>query len=804
MLAIASAAKPPTAEELLAKLREPLEKIIREEIAPDVEPEKQWQLKQAAEADFVYRGLQWIYPTMGADGSTSFSAAGSPITGNPSGSQGLYDYIQNIYRGYCRKFVAVLGQRIPNVVATPDDPDDDASLATTEQANVGSAILDAAWDTELRSLELCLHLYKNGTTFAYTPWVTDKTKYGSTQQPKMQQRTVQTGPATYSCLNCGAEVPDSFPPPESCPQCGGSPLQRNQSPTMSVPEMSGVQEYDNGSVEFHLTTVMTTSTPFFIKDLDEALWLEYRYDESKWRLMRVYPQLRPRRSSDANSGGSDTASASLGTMVRDAASSPTGTPQHRQNRWDYRRLWIKADLYEALATDDDDSLRELALEHFAEGMKITMVEGKIIEIEEEKLTDVWAACKPETSEYIFADPMGTDMLPAQRLKNDTLNIAYQTIEGGLPLHFADPRVLNVDWLNSQSAMPNRFIPVIAQLGSQLSDSIHQTQPSVFSDQMIPWMAGVENDARIGIGTTESVYGGIVPGDEQTAHEAELRKNAALQQLGITFVYIRKFWAKAKTNGVKMLAKYGTGMLRKVRKGEQGFESLVLDFAKLKEGGWHFEAEESFPVSHAEQRAYLLWMLANPQIAQSQGFMDPRNISKNHALLGFTGYKVGGQDAHDKAQDIFAELLKGAPIQKPSDDGSVDTQPSVPIDEFDDHTQMASEAHAWCISRIGRKLREQNEQGFNNVVAWGKAHFVAANVAPPPPPPPPAKLNISMPLDKMAPEITGQVMEDFHLMPGAPPPAPAPVGSTPAPKATASQPAPVAPPNSAAGAPPMPA
>ena len=57
---------------------------------------------------------------------------------------------------------------------------------------------------------------------------------------------------------------------------------------------------------------------------------------------------------------------------------------------------------------------------FPDGMKVTLIEGEVIDIENEKLTDVWSYCKPETSQYIYADGMGLDMMGAQDLKNDFL------------------------------------------------------------------------------------------------------------------------------------------------------------------------------------------------------------------------------------------------------------------------------------------------------------------------------------------------------------------------------------------------
>lgn len=800
MIDLGQVQAPPSKEQILEELRSPLQRAIAEVVDAEVDPERIWTLRKAQQADFNWRGLQWISPNMLDSGISAFSANGSPITGATENEAGYYDYIQNIYRGYGRKFIAVLGQRIPNVTAVPDDPEDDASLELSELANRAATILRGKWDIESRMLELCYHLWNSGTVFVYTPWVTDKYKYGSTKAPTLQSRTVPVGPGKTQCLQCGAEGPEGA---QQCPQCSSDMMKPVAADSTDVPEISGQVEYDNGAVEFHLCTITTIGVPYHARSLEDAPWIDYRFMEWKYRLMAIYgDRLKDVPGQDGSSGSS--APASTAQMVLDAQTSPLGVPnQHRENRWDYRRLWMKPENYYALK---DKSLRQLMQQQFPEGAKLTIINNYIVDIENERMEDVWAACKPETSEFIWCDSMGQDMLDTQKLRNDTLNIAYQTVEGGLPLYFADPRVLDVEWLNENKTQPNSIIPVIASLGSNLGDSFYATSPSVFSDQMIPWMQGEEATARSIVGTTEAVFGGVVPGGETTAHEAELRKNAAMMQFGTTWVNMRRFFATAYTNGVKLLARYGTGMLRKVQKGEEGYESLVVDLSKLQETGWHFEAEEAFPMTHAEQRAYLLWMLANQQLALSQGFMDARNVRKNHALLGFEGYHVPDMDVYDKGIAIINRLLKSAPIQQPKPDGSVDLVPSIPIDQFDEHGKMAQVAYSWCISKVGRRVQAEQEgqvAGFANVVAWGKAHFVAANPTPPPPPPPPAKLSVSLPLDKVDPQTAQTVLQDFHLVPGSPPPAPATQGSAPAQPGAASQPPTPMPPGVAPGTPPPP-
>lgn len=756
MIKLGDAPQPPSDEELLGILREPVSKLLKDDIPPDVEPERVWALRQAQKADFYWRALQHLGPTFNDSGQIQYSAIGAPISNANSDSNQADDYVINIFRGYGRKFIAVLGARLPNVKAVPDDPNDEEMVKVAANADIAAIILRAKWDMEMRHMELALRLYKDSTCFLYTPWVTDGEKYGKRTEPKIEVRSVPQGPEMWRCQGCGMQSPE---PIEQCAQCGSDLIQHEESPSIDVPEQVGVSEYENGSAEFHICNIFTVTVPFHCKDLDDAPYLKYEYDEWKGRLIHMFPELRDQKNNPYSAGISDSAADQLAKQVRDAAASPIGIPNpNNDSRWSYTRIWLKTTaMYELV---DEKSHRKLLFDHFPDGLKITLVNGRIMKLENEKLTDVWASCKPEASEYIYADGIGYDMMPVQDLKNDVLNLSYRTFEGGLGLNFADPRCIDVQYWNGRQRRPNEIIPVLPEYGGQLSDAFHSTQPAQLNPQIYEWMASLEADGRVAIGTTEAVYGGQIQGDS-TAHEAELRKNAALQQLGLTYIFIRKADEKVYTNGVKQLAKYGTGTLQHSKRNESGkVDNYTLDLSQLQETGWHFESEEAFPMTHAERRAYLMFILGNQITAQGLGVTHPRNIVKNQELLGLSDYYADGVDDHEKAQDVIAELLKSAPIQKPMPDGTMQIVPSIPIDDFDNHALMGQEAYAWCKGQSGRKQQKSNPMGFANVVAWGLAHMKAGE--PPKPPLPPAKLAISAKMSDLGPEAAAQILGDYGV------------------------------------------
>lgn len=786
---------PPSKEDLLAIFKEAIGKICREEIPQDVEPEKLWQYRMAAKNDLYWRALQYVSPNLFEGGLAAFSSVGAPIasTEPERSSTGLYDYVQNIFRGYGRKFIGAVGLRAPNVKAVPDDPDDDESQKRARTADTAAQILRAKWDIDARNLELAMHLYKSGTTFGYTPYISNAQRYGTTSQPRIESRTVPLGEATFQCSQCGAQTPESQAAPGQCPNCGApfSPQDRIEPQTTEVPEVVGSAAYANGCVEFHLCNIFTVSTPFFVHGLEDTPWLTYEFDEYKGRLLRDYPTLR--KLGNLDNFSEDSASAGVGSLVRDTAASPMGVPTPRRiTRWRYTRHWLKPEMFESL--DDNqteakllpwcvdeqgqpsDKLRDGLKRFYPDGLKVTLVQGNLVELEAENLEDVWAYCKPETSEYLFADPLGQDMVQIQDLKNDMLNIAAETLERGLSITFVHPDTVDTEQWTQNQALPAEVIPAVPAVGSSLGDNFFQTEPAKFSEQMMPWMASVVEEAREVIGTTPSVYGGD-DDQSQTAREAEIKKNAALQQLGVPWLMMRRFHAKLHTNGVKQLARWGAGQMRSVKDGAKGYESLMLNIADLKEDGWHFEAEEAIPMSWGQMRDLLMFMMEKPpQVLQAFGYNHPMNIAKNQALLGMTGYYTPGLDERDKILEVIGKLKDAKVIQKPQPDGSIDFQPTIQPDAFeDDHQLTVDMVKAWCASPEGRRIRESNPDGYANVRAYGTASMKLLQPPPQPPPPPPPKMTVTASLDKLNPVVQQNILKDFNLAPPAPPAGPGPPG-----------------------------
>ena len=780
MQILGSAPPQPSQEQLREMLKEPVTKLIETDISQDVEPDRQFLYRRVLKNDLYWRGIQYLVWNSQTNSyvdvnGVSISSQGARNSGDQNGT---FDEVYNIYRGAGKKFAAVLGQRSPNVKAVADDPSDESSVTATHAADTAATVFRATWQADQVNMDLAQRLWKSGTCFFYTPWVADGDKYGFREEPQVQQGTASIGNSEYSCQNCGTETPKDQIDPQnpSCPNCQAQlgPQDLQKPDDFDVPQMSGTQKYPNGAVELQLYDLFSVTCTCFGKTIDDLPWLKLEFEEYKGVLLKAYPEIRQMdgfNMSGTDGSGSSNTGDGLGAMVRASQASPMGNANtSRSSRWNYRRTWLTTSMYESI---EDSNTRNLIYSHFPDGMKVTQINDQIVKLENEKLSAVWSVVKPDQSEYILAEPWGQDLIPAQDLTNDLNAIGAETIKRGIPVTLADPRIIDFKLWKSHQAQPAEVIPVLPGYGQSLGEGMYQLPAAAFSGQQVGFLAGIVQQAMENVGVVPAIFGG--EDGDQTAHEAEIKKNAALQQLGMVWLGMRKGWERAYTNGVKILAKYGSGQLKGVRQGAGGAESVIIDMASVQDSGWHFEAEEAIPQTWGQKRDMLLWMMEKPpNVVQAYGFADPMNLEMNKSLLGFDGYVMPGVALQKKTIKVIQKLLQQKVIQDPN---GGDPQPSIPLDWQDDPQQVTNTVKEWLLSASGMEAADNNPDGYANVVAYGKAAGAAIPPTSTPPPPPPPAMSISGKIEDLDPNLVAQVAQS-HGLKYQPPSSPSATGNSP--------------------------
>lgn len=730
----------PTEEQLIEQLGDAVRKVMSEESSDENDPDRMYILRILHRNYTYYRDLQQRDSAGIAGIVEATGVAGAISTLGANDTQN--DYSQNIVRGYCRKLEAVLGNRMPNAIATPTSSGDDESVRAVEAANSAVLYIREHCELQPKNLMLIFGLFNFGTNFWFVDWNVDEEKYGTKTVPDPNAPPTipqKLGDASFNCPHCGATTPadENNPQPMPCPQCGAPlSLMDYKPPTeVQVPNNATIS-VAKGALEISLHDASEISVPLTAKSVDdpECGWLRYTREQHKAKLL-ANPEWGERlraKAKDPKDLGTSSAD-QYAEKVRMAMASPLGIPRaKRTNQWTEDQVWWKPSMYQLI---DDAEKRKLLLQNFPKGLRYRVVRGTMVSMKSGTLAEDWRDVPPEPCKRIMADPLANDWIQPQDMLNDNLNQCMETIERSNEPGFADPRRLDFDAYQDRRSEPCDLFAALPPPGRPLSDIIYRPEPNKFSEQIAPFNAGVEERAKNISGLLDPIWGG---GDanEPTARQAELKKNAALMQLGVQWTMICRAQEHLYMQACRKLAQHEDGVLAFSKKNQFGeFDHISIAIADLNSDKYRIQADEAIPMTWGQQRDLLMWMLDKPAPLLTQwGIDDPLNIFTNKQLLGMPGERTPGLDTRNKGMAVIGKLLLSPPTPAAPDANGQpgEPQPTIAPDWEDDHAFCAKLANAYLT--VNYELKDSNPDGYANVQAWGKAQDKIANQPPPPTPP----------------------------------------------------------------------
>ena len=732
----------PSKQELIAQLAKPIARVITGDMADEADIDRIWILRKIHKNMLYYRDLAYFAPAL-YQGLVDATGVDGNITSDSSW-QGSYDYTQNIYRGYCRKLEAVLGTRIPNAIAVPNDPSDEKDQQASRAANNAALYIREQCDLQVQVLWLVFSLFNFGTSFWSIEWVDDGDKYGWRDVPQLAEEQASIG-GGQSCPQCGATGDG-----DTCPECGSGMDGGSYQPgaDVSVPKDLPPKRMPKGNLEIDILDASEVSVPLDAdgrKGVNDCLRIRREFEQPKAKLLQKYgDELRTAIKGDDNSFDDQTASSQYGESVRSAMASPIGVVRpKRENRWGViYEDWTTAQ-YELIENKED---RQLMAENFPDGLRITAVKGHIMDLENRKVMDHWQECQPEPTKKIMCEPLGDDWVITQDILNNILNQCNETIERSNDPRFADPTRVDIDAWQRRRDNPGDLIPAVRPPGGSLNDLISQQTTVTFSEQIPPFRQQVEATSQQTSGLLEIIWGG--DNTDPTARQSELKTNAAIRQLSVIWVCIGKSLERVYEKGCKLLSENQDGVLAfsKQKANEYGkFDSVTVAIEDLKGGNFHFEADEAIPMTWGQQRDLLVaGLLDKPaEILKAWGLDDPLNIHEFKELLGMPGMKVPHLDARDKGMDIIGKLIQDKPQPGPIDPQTQQPGPqqsSIQPDWEDDNKFMADLVKSYMTTNF--ELKESNPDGYQNLQLYGQAQEKLANA---PAPKPPVKASVAVSL-----------------------------------------------------------
>lgn len=739
MQELGPAQPPPTQQELIALLQKPCEDVMRTE-STDLDVDRVWILRKNFNNWLYHRGLQNFAPQLIQSVLQYTSALGIDFPDEEWA--GTNDFTQKHYTGFLRKFVAVIGNRMPNVIAVPNNPADEEGVRATKSANAAAIYLRESCDLEGQFLEQASRIFDFATTFWHIDWVVDGDKYGYDEQPDLQPTQTPMGDASFECPNCGASQPadpSQQQAPPACPQCG-SPTTFKPPTMATVPQPAGPpKKIPKGALEITLHDSNTVIVPLDSKDINDCDELELEREEPKGRILRKYKgRLRDEQGNLINPPEAvpwESNATQMGTFFRSAMGSPLGLVRaNRKDMWTCRDKWWTPNKYELV---ENAQARQALYDNFPDGARFIYVRGMLMEIRNEKEQDHWQECKPEPMNRIMCDALGDEWVETTDIANNTANQMEETIaRSNLPLLVNGTRIDVQSWQNRRTR-PAEIFPVVPRAGRSMGDEVFQPQTVQFSEQTVPFRTQVIDDSKNNTGLVDALFGG---GEiDPTARQTLLKTNQALMQLGLFWTQIRKCLEKLMLKACRLLAEHADGVISFSKKNQFGrFDQVSFTVADLKSDSYHFEADEAIPVNWGQQRDELIWLLANAaeneKVAQLLGIFDPFNAFEFKQLLGVPGMSTPQYDAREKIMDVIGELLEGKPTPgQPNPDGSPgQPQASVQPDWEDDAQFGTALIKTYLLDNA--ELKQSNPEGYQNVQLYGQALESKANQPAPPPPP----------------------------------------------------------------------
>ena len=709
-----------------------LKSLVKTHIHPETRGlEKQMQYLRMRRADFYYRGITNIVLNAGVDGSLDYRQFGGPtgwIRGDEPDMQAA-DYTVNLLRGYGRKYTAAMGTRPwHNSKVEPDDNANEADRRASRLAHNLVMWLKAKWNVRGLNYQIAYHHWKDGTVFIYSPFVADGEIFGWQDVPIYEESEQEIEAARYECFVCGAESPEPPPSPEggvACPECGTPMSEENFRPaeTAMVPMRVGSKRYPRSGPIAKVCTGYEVTLPWDCRDLNKAPWLMYEYEEHLGKLLEVYgDELRTKiENAETESDGDNYA-----RLSRRALSSPNGAWRGTmENRATHRRIWLRASEFENVKEREK---REFLKETYPDGLKISMVGDHIVRKENEALSDVWTAIRPEITDFVNADPYSYSILEAAELGDLLWSTAVAFAERKLPTLLADPSLGIAEYVNNRASLPMEVLEVAQGYNRRIDDGIGVVPtPNGEVEQYIGILSAVDQNIQMTSGLDPTIYGQIEK--HATAEAARNALNQAVAMLAPNGENIAQGFAELFTKAIRMIERMSTEdfpISGKDVTGSQFHE--IVDLEALQNGRWHIEAEVGVPMSWAERRSQLNEIITqNPELAKALNLDQPINVPvvRDYLLPGMNELRVPQEDMREKVLATIQELLQMEPISGP--DGM--PMPSIEPEVFVDTPEMAGIVHAWLVSAAGRREAAENIPGYQNVVLYGMA---LADLGGPPP------------------------------------------------------------------------
>src|SRR5467141_2147906 len=622
-----------------------------------------------------------------------------------------YQFVTNIYQAFGLSFVSVISQDVPATRFYPQSAQSIADITTAKAASQVSSLIEQNNRVQHLLTGVAFYLWTDGKIGGYVRYVADAQRFGSHDEPVIEEHYVPLGEDTYVCPECGEEqvtgdrdqvVGDSEEPtlrknregwgtrpedegqvtgsrsqvaggnlkPETynllpsvaCRNCGASlgPEHFKPAERVAVPLITEIRRVANGQEVISVVGGLELNTPVWANEMHEYPYLQWSMEVHRAKLKASYPLAADK----IQMGGPQSADEVYARASRVAIAQ--GLPKTHPgdalvNFITFSRTWIRPWAFYAI---EDKTIRDTLLALFPDGCYVAFAGDTYCESRNETMDDCWRVMHALPGDGQNRPSVGDSLVQIQERYNTLSNIQAETYEYGIPPIYADPQVLDFDALSNQTAEPAAHYPARARPGQPLAAGFFQPAAAQVPPDLVRHQQELMGPvAQFLTGLFPAVFGGEMD-SQKTASGYAMARDQALGRLGLVWRRLKQFYSDVMLLSVDCFRKNRPEDAEIPILGPGGeFESHWIRLADLKGNIQAYpESDETFPRLKSQQRGVVQQLMASSDPLIQQALADPANIGFVKSVLGLSDLVVPGEDSRNKQLREIEMLMHSAAIQ----------------------------------------------------------------------------------------------------------------------------------------------
>ncbi len=671
---------------------------------------RRMQIYRAGRSELYYLGKQKIFWN-GADQQWNGVGPNGSIVSAESYEAESFDFVTNFYKGYAESFMTTASQNVPGVPFRSEDPNRREDIEASKSATSGSELI-ARWnDAPMLLSRLAYHGFTGGLMATYVREVTDGQQFGYEVDPVTGQLT---------------KIPKSRP-------------------VISV----------HGALDISVPMYADTQA-----DMDYLAWF---VDMPKARAKATYPWLE-NIASVSDMRDDDVLARLFRAAVRGNIA-PVMPSDAMEDITTVLRMWIRPALFWCIP---DDAVRASLLQRFPNGALVHWVGGAYAAAANESMDDHWRVECATEGRGMARPGIGESFIDVQDQINILSNLFHEYLVFGIPPIFHDSKALNKEAIKRMTAKVSQFLPVVFrdQLQS-IGDLFWQPNAAVVPEALISRLDALAGPiGQFLTGIFPALVGGDVEGvANKTSSGYKMQLQQSMGRVAFFYRRLKSLYQGTMYNAVREFAAHRTQDVSLATQDPTKKPQAINPIA-IRKGNFNVypEADDGYPSLFSDKRQVIEKFLegAKDSPALQSDLAEPANQAMIKNIYGMTDWVVAGEDSRLKQLKEIEQLMESEPEPMkdpnepdPTKAAVVGMQSSVPIKPLDHDDLEFATCQQWANSEAGMRASEENPVGYENVMLHAAAHQARIKSQAPPPE---IRRSITIPLDKMPPEMIAQEAE----------------------------------------------